>query len=119
MGLGLFHFDDHVALGEHLLGGVDHRGPGREVQVISQANRISRSGFNQNSVACAHQLSDAGRRHADPEFLCFDFFWDAQLHGVVSGNEFGGILPSSAEAKKVKNAFLEPKKSLFSTKNDL
>ena len=119
MRLGFFHFDDHVALGENLLGGLDHRGPGSAVKVISQANCIAGSGFSQNSMACADQFSDAGRRHTDPEFLCFDFFWDAKLHGVVSGNAFGGILPRSVGAKKVKNAFFGSKISTFSTEKDL
>ena len=119
MRLGFFHFDDHVALGENLLGGLDHRGPGSAVKVISQANRIAGSRLSQNSMACADQFSDAGRRHTDPEFLCFDFFWDAKLHGVVSGNEFGDILPRSVGAKKVKNAFFGPKTSIFAIKNDL
>jgi hypothetical protein len=35
MRLGFFDFDDHVALGENPLGGLDHRGPGGAVQVIS------------------------------------------------------------------------------------
>jgi hypothetical protein len=34
-------------------------------------------------MVCADQLSDAGRCHTDPEFLCLDLFWDAKLHGVV------------------------------------
>jgi hypothetical protein len=118
MRLGFFHFDDHVALGENLLGGLDHRGPGRAVKVISQANRIAGSGFSQNSMAGADQFSDAGRCHTDPEFLCFDFFWDAKLHGVVLYCEFGGILPRSVGAKKVKNAFFSSKKSTLSIKNN-
>jgi hypothetical protein len=41
------------------------------------------------------------------------------LHGVVSDNEFGGILPRSVGAKKVKNAFFGFKKSIFAIKNHL
>ena len=116
MRLRFFHFDDHVALGKNLLGGFDHCGAGSAVQVISQANRITRSRFNQNSMICADQFSDAGRCHADPEFLCFDLFWDAELHSVVFDIEFGGILPSSAGTKKVKTAFFDSKISAFSIK---
>ena len=65
-------------------------------------------------MTCANQFSDAGRCHAYPEFLCFDFFWDAKLQSVVFDIEFGSILPSSAGAKKVKTAFFESKKSAFS-----
>jgi hypothetical protein len=70
-------------------------------------------------VACANQLSGASRCHTDPEFLCFDFFWDAKLHGVVSGNEFGGILPRSAGAEKVKSAFFRSKKSASAIENKI
>jgi hypothetical protein len=41
------------------------------------------------------------------------------LHGVVSGNEFGGILPRSVGAKKVKNAFFGSDTGTFVNKNDL
>ena len=57
-------------------------------------------------MACADQFSGAGWCDADPEFLCLDLFRDAKLHGVVSGNEFGGILPRMVGAKKVKKTFL-------------
>ena len=70
-------------------------------------------------MACADQFSGAGWCHTDPEFLCFDLSWDAKFHGVVSGNEFGGILPRPVGAKKVKAAFSIPKKSAFNIKNSL
>jgi hypothetical protein len=70
-------------------------------------------------MVCADQLSDAGRCHTDPEFLCLDLFWDAKLHGVVLYCEFGGILPLSVGAKKVKSAFFSSKKSTLGIKNDL
>ncbi len=64
-------------------------------------------------MACADQFSGAGWCHTDPEFLCFDLSWDAKLHGVVSGNEFGGILPRPVGATKVKIAFFIHEKSVF------
>ena len=67
-------------------------------------------------MACADQFSGAGWCHTDPEFLCFDLSWDAKLHGVVSSNEFGGILPRPVGAKKVKIAFLIHEKSVFQIK---
>ena len=83
--LRLLHLHDQLAGREHCLGiGKDFCAHSL-IGAVSEADRITGLCFDEDLVACPHQLCSARRRQADAIFMNLDLSGDANAHGDSPG----------------------------------
>ena len=87
VGLRLLDFDDHVRLGEHVLGGLGDFGACGAVGVVVGADAGAGAGLDQHLMAVGDIFAYRARRQADAVFVVLDFpgAADAHLRDLLSG----------------------------------
>ena len=80
--LRLLDLDDHLRLGEHRLSIVSYTRAGGEVQVVGEADGLTRSALDQHLMAMLNQLSYTARRQANAIFVVLDFFGYTDEHAA-------------------------------------
>ena len=84
VGLRLLDLDDHVRLGEHVLGGPGDRCACSTVGVVVGADTGAGARLDQNLMAVGGVFADGARRQADAIFVVLDFLGAADAHLAIS-----------------------------------
>ena len=79
-GLRLLDLDDHVRLGEHLLGGPGDLGAGGAIGIVVGADAGARAGLDQHLVAVRDIFAHRAGRQADAVFVVLDFLRATDAH---------------------------------------
>lgn len=80
--LGLLDLDDHLGLGENLGGSGQNIGAGSHIICIAEANAVSGTALDENSVVSCCQFTYTGRNHAYAIFMVFYLFRYTDNHAI-------------------------------------
>ncbi len=78
----LLDLDDHLGLGEHLLGRIDQLRPLLLVKLVGQARAEPRPALDQHPMLGPRQFLDADGQNGDAIFIALDFFGNADDHAL-------------------------------------
>ena len=84
--LRFLHLNDHVGLGENLLGVADDFRTGGAIGVVRSGDAGTRLRLDQHLVTVMHGLGHALRRQADTVFVVLHFLGNADQHGSLLAN---------------------------------
>jgi hypothetical protein len=79
--LRLFHFDDHVGLGEDLVGGIEQPGSGALVGLVGERGTLSGTLLDHDTMSVPHELGRTRWCQSDAKLVVLDLCGYSDDHG--------------------------------------